>query len=102
MTTASRCGPVEFSRADTQRSAAWMIGLSLGLVALYFVLDRVLGQHIMIEALLYSTFSIAFTVSSRNTYLRPYSRAARNGIMILSVLGWYAFFLAVTALAAVI
>ena len=100
MVTASRCGPVEISRADAQRSATWMIGVTLALTVLAVALDKTVGEHIMIEALFTSSFFIALTLSSRKTFLRPYSRTARNVMMIVSVLAWYAFFLAMSALSA--
>ncbi len=96
--TASRCGSIEISRADAARGAIWMIGLCLGLTATGVVLNKALGPSIMAEALLYSAFFIAFTVASRYTYLKPYSRTARNVIIGLGVPGWFLFFLGATAL----
>lgn len=95
MITASRCRTADVSIADALRSAGWMIGVCLVLTVIATTLDKLLGDHILIEALLYSAFFIAFTVSSRNTYLRPYSRTARNVIIGVSTIGWYVFFLAV-------
>jgi hypothetical protein len=102
MTSLLRCGSVDILTADQRRSAAWMIGASLGLTLVYFGLLTVFGRHMMVQALLYAAVPIAHTVSARSTYLKPYSRIARNGIVIAGVLGWYAFFLAVTALSALI
>jgi hypothetical protein len=97
--TASRHGPLDISRAEGIRSAIWALGLSLALTATGVALDKTLGPHIMIEALLYSAFFIAVTVSSRYTYLKPYSRAARNVIVGLSVPGWYLLCLGALAVA---
>jgi hypothetical protein len=100
MITASRCGPVEISRAEAIRSGIWMLGVTFVLTATYVVLSKSLGPHITVEALLYSAFFIAFMVSSRYTYLKPYSRIARNVIVGLSVPGWYLFFLGALTLSA--
>jgi hypothetical protein len=94
MITASRCQSVDISTADAARSAGWMIGVTLVLTVLATSADKLYGPHIAIEALLYSAFFIALTISSRSTYLRPYSWAARNVIIGLICLGWYAFFFA--------
>jgi hypothetical protein len=102
MITASRCQALDISRAEALQGAAWMIGLSLLLSAVGIVLDKMLGDSIMTNALLYSAFFIAFTVSSIRTYLKPYSRAARNVIVISASIGWYVFFLAVAAIAGMI
>ncbi len=76
-----------------------MIGTTLVLTGVGMALDKAFGDHMMIEALLHSTFFIALTVSSRSTFLQPYSRAARNGIVVLGCLGWYAFFLVMNVVA---
>lgn len=101
MITASRCGSVAISRSEAVRSAIWMLGLCFVLAAAYVALSRSFGPHIMLEALIYSAFFIAFTVSSKYTYLKPYSRVARNVIIGLSIPGWYLFFLGALTLAAV-
>lgn len=98
MITASRCSSADISKADAARSGAWMIGLTLVLTVIATILDKTIGPHFAIEALLYSTFFIALTISSRNTFLKPYSRIATNGMVVLSCVGWYVFFLTVTAL----
>ncbi len=99
MITASRCGSAAISTADAGRSAGWMIGTTLALTGIGIALDKTFGDHMMIEALLHSTFFIALTVSSRGTFLRPYSRTARNVIVTLGCLGWYAFFLVFSTIA---
>lgn len=102
MITASRCGCIEISKAEAVRSGISMIGLCFFLTAVYVALSKFVGPHIMLEALIYSAFFIAFTVSSKYTYLKPYSRVARNVIIGLSVPGWYLFFLGMLAIAAAI
>jgi len=102
MLTASRCGSPDISTADALRSAGWMIGLSLALSAIGVYLDKTLGDNLPTNALLHSAFFIAFTVSCTHTFLKPYSRAARNVIAIGGSVGWYLFFLSVGALAAAI
>lgn len=99
--TASRHGPIDIPVPDALRGAAWAIGLTLLLVAVGVVLDGALGKNIFVEALLYSAFFIAFTVSARHTYLKPYSRAARNYIIGFGVPAWYLLFLGVAALRAI-
>lgn len=86
------CAP---TRAEARRSTAWMLGTSLFLTTIAVVLDKTLGDHIMIDALLFSAFFIALTVSAERLYLRPYSRTARGVLIGLSAVGWYAFFLLV-------
>ena len=98
MITASRCGSIDISKADAARSGAWMIGVTLVLTILGVALDKTVGPHVAIEALLLSAFFIALTISSRDTFLKPYSRIATNGMILLSCVGWYVFFLAVTAI----
>ena len=100
MITSSRKGPVEVSKEEARRSAIWMLGISLLLAVAGVALDKTIGQHIMIEALLYSAFFIAFTISSRFTLLKPYSSGARNSIIVGVCVGWYGFFLGVNALTA--
>lgn len=99
MITAARCESVAISRADAGRSAGWMIGTALVLTILGVTLDKTMGPHLAIDALLNSAFFIALTVSSRSTFLRPYSRTARNVLIGVGAVAWYAFFLAVGGLA---
>ena len=101
MITASRCGPADISAADAGRSAAWMLGVTFALTAVGVALDKTVGDHFAIEALIYSSFFIALTVSSHETFLKPYSRAARSVVIAASAVGWYGFFLVVGAIAAV-
>jgi hypothetical protein len=96
MITASRCSTADISMNDAGRSAAWMIGVTLLLTMLGVALDKTIGPHATIDALLHSSFFIALTISSRSTYLKPYSWAARNTLIGLVCVAWYAFFLAVS------
>lgn len=100
MITASRCRSVDFSRADAWNSGVWTIGVTLVLTVLALVLDKTLGDHVMIEALFPASLFIAMTVASRSTYLQPYSRTARGVIITLGCLAWYAFFVGMSVLAA--
>ena len=100
MITASRCASADVSKADAAISAGWMIGLTLALTTLGVTLDKTIGPHVAIEALLHSSFFIALAVSSQHTFLKPYSRVARNVIIAAMTVGWYGFFLGVSALAA--
>jgi hypothetical protein len=98
MITAARCTSADISTADAGRSAAQMIGVTLFLTVVATALDKTVGPHYTIDALLNSAFFIALTISSRSTYLKPYSWAAKSSMIALMCLGWYAFFLAVSAI----
>ena len=98
----SRCGSATLSTGDRWHSGGWMIAVTLGLTLLYFALVSLFGEHMMVQALLYSAFPIAYTVSTQSPFLKPYSPIARNVIVVVSALAWYAFFLAVTALSMLI
>lgn len=95
-----RCGAChgEISRTDSARSAAWMIGLSLAQVIPLVALDKIYGNNIFTQAGLYAAFFVALIVSSRGTYLKPYSPVARNLITGFGILLSYAFFLGVVLL----
>ena len=95
-------GALAFSRDDARRSTAWMIGTCLVLTAIGVTLDKTLGDHALIDALLYSSFFIALTVSSRDVALQNCTRTARIATMALVSLGWYAFFLAVIGIGTLI
>lgn len=98
MISQSRCGPAAILTGSKWHSGGWMIGVTLGLTLLYFALLGAFGHHMMVQALLYAAFPIAYTVSTMSASLKPKSRIARNAIVIASALAWYAFFMAVTAL----
>jgi len=96
MITASRCASADISTSDAGYSAAWMIGVTLLLTVFATTLNKTVGPHFTIDALLNSAFFIALTISSRSTYLKPYSWAAKNSMIALMCAGWYAFFVAVS------
>jgi len=98
MITSSRSGPVDLSTADAGRSAAWMLGTTLFLALLAVGLQKLFGPSVGTEALLNSGFFIALTISTRNTFLKPYSRATRTTLTTVMCVAWYAFFLAVALL----
>jgi len=100
MIRAARCGSADISKPEALRSAAWMLVITFILTAIGVLLDKTYGDHVMSEALIYSSFFIGFTWSSRNTYLKPYSPRARNVILAVSTVGWYGFFLATGMLSA--
>jgi hypothetical protein len=75
-----------------------MIAVCLGLTLLYFALLSMFGHHVMIQALLYAAFPIAYTMAARRTSPKPYSHVFRY----VGVVAWYAFFLAVTSLSALV
>lgn len=102
MITASRCSSIDISARDAGYSAGLMIGVTLLLTVLATVLNRTVGPHVAIDALLHSAFFIALTISSRATYLKPYSWAARNTMIALVCAAWYAFFLTVSLINGVI
>jgi len=102
MLTAARCGSVDISRAEATRSAGVMLGVTFLLAALGVVLDKTFGDHILFEALIYSAFFIALSVSARQTYLKPYSRTVRNVITFLIIPAWYLFFVGVLLLQKII
>ena len=98
MITASRCNSLDISASDAGYSALWMIGVTLFLTVVAVTLDKTVGPHFTIDALLNSAFFIALTISSRTTYLKPYSWAAKNSMIALMCAGWYGFFLAVSVI----
>jgi len=98
MVTASRCRSAAIGRTEALKGALTMIGISLVLTGLAVLLDMRKGQHILVDALLNSSFFIALSMASRDTYLKPYSRAARNAMVLVAIPAWYLFFLGVAAL----
>lgn len=54
MITASRCGSADISITDAGHSAAWTIGVTLFLTVLATALNKTVGPHIAIDALLHS------------------------------------------------
>ncbi|NNE09531.1 MAG: hypothetical protein HKN20_13300 [Gemmatimonadetes bacterium] len=102
MITAARCGSLEISRDEGMKSAALMLGITFVLTAIGVFLDKTYGDHAMFDALIFSSFFIALSVSARLTYLKPYTARARNVITLLIVPAWYLFFLGVMLLQEII
>lgn len=74
-----RCGaPAGVSVADQWRSAAWMLGTSLGLVILSSLVKQRIGPNAFSESLLLSAFPAALMMSNESMYFRRYSRTART------------------------
>ena len=76
-------GSVAISRSDGMKQGLLTIGLTLGLVIPCMVIDKVYGEIVPVKALMLSSWMIAFIVASRGTYLKVYSRAARNVITVV-------------------
>ena len=100
MITASRNEPTEVLWENAQRSGAWMLGTAAVLTTIGVALDKLDGDHILFTALIYSSFFIALMISTRHTFLRPYSRAARVALMAAGSVACYAFFVTVLVVAA--
>ena len=75
------CQPTDITPAEQRRSAAWMLGGTLILAVAYILLKRAFGDTIVIDAFGVSTFPIAVLMSSRDTYFKRYSSAARSIII---------------------
>lgn len=82
MAKATICNPAGISVQDQWRSAAWMIGGSIVLVAIGVLLKLRIGPNAFSEGLLYSAFPASLMLSSECTYLKRYSRAARATISV--------------------
>jgi len=87
-----RCDTTDISVRDAIKSAGLMIGISLVVAVTGVTLDTLYGDHSLINALLYSGFFIALTISSRFTYLRACSPIVQNTLAVLSIPFWYGFF----------
>lgn len=93
------CVSSGFSPVERKRSTVWLIIVSLGLVLLAVVLQLMFDQTVLSQTVLYSSYPMALILSSRYTYLKPYSRAARTIILITALAAMFGFFLAVIFLA---
>ena len=105
MAKTTRYGQLVICENRAPESAGLMIGVSLVVTAVAVVLDKLLGDHMAIDALLLSAFFIALTIASApqlGAQLKPYSRLARIALVIATCVGWYAFFLVVMAVASAI
>lgn len=102
MTKSTRYGQLVFCEDKAPESAGLMIGVSLVVTVVAVVLDRTLGDHMAIDALLLSAFFIALTIASApqmKVQLKAYSRLAKAALVAACCVGWYAFFLTVLAVA---
>jgi hypothetical protein len=77
----AHCQPADITPAEHRRSAVWMLGGTLILSVAYITLKRIFGDTPVVDAFGVSTFPIAVLVSSRDTYFKRYSRAARTVII---------------------
>jgi len=77
----AHCTPVDVTRADAWRSAGLMIALSVVVAGVYIWLKRTLGENAFLDALAAAFFPIAALGSSWDTYLKPYSFAAKVSIV---------------------
>ena len=82
MTKAAVCNPGNLTKADQMRSAAWMLGGSLLIVAAGVVLKLRLGPNAASEAMILGAFPASLMLSMESTYLKCYSRTARSVIAI--------------------
>ena len=88
-----RCAPAGVSVADQWRSAAWMLGGSLGLTIFGVLLKLQIGPNSLSEGLVYSAFPASLMLSSECTYLKRYSPAARTvmavgGALLVIAITW--------------
>lgn len=102
MIAAARCRSGDISKAEGMKSGALMLTITFVLTAIGVILDKTFGDHAMFDALIFSSFFIALSVSARQTYLKPYSATVRNVITLLVIPAWYLFFLGVMLLQEII
>ncbi len=93
------CATSGFSAADRRRSVAWMIGASLGFVAIGVGLQLLFDRTVLSQTFIYAAYPMALVLAGRSTYLKQYSGTARMLITLAGVLGMFALILAVTFLA---
>lgn len=67
---------------DGRKFAILTIAYTLLLVAIGVVLDKTLGNNAIAHALIFSSWLFGTALASRNTFLKPYSAAAKNVITI--------------------
>ena len=72
-----RCAAVEMTSEDRSRGIAWLVGGSIFLAALGFLLQLYIGRSPFTEALLYAAFPAALMLSNQSTWLKRYSRTAQ-------------------------
>ena len=93
MTKTAICNPVVPTTADQVRSAAWMIGGSLLMVAAATLFKVALGWTAWSEALIYAAFPASLMLSMESTYLKCYSPTARwvisiGGALLIVLMMW--------------
>jgi hypothetical protein len=98
MTRVWSCQPAGVSTRDARRSAAWMIGGSLGLTLSSIVLQLRIGNNALSEGLLYAAFPASLMLSSECTYFKRYSPRARlvmsvGGALLIVLMMWVSFLL---------
>ena len=87
------CNPAGLTVQDQRRSAAWMVGGSLVLVAIATLLKLQIGTNALSEGLLYAAFPASMMLSMECTYLKRYSRASRltislGGALLIVLMMW--------------
>lgn len=84
--------------ADGRNFALLTIGYTLLLVAIGVVLDKTLGNNAIAQALMFSSWLFGTALALPNTFLKPYSAAAKNVITITALSTAFLVFLAVFVL----
>ena len=93
MSSFSHCSTSDISLTDGCKSAATILGVTFALTTLGVTLDKTLGDHVAIQALILSSWMIAMVVAAPFTYLKPYSKTAQYVMIGAAVPGFYIFFL---------
>lgn len=85
---------------ELRANGVWIIGAPIAILLLYFVLVRLVGRTLPVQALLYAAAAvpIACTLAARSTPLKQYSPLVRNGIVIAIAVACYVFYLGAAAL----
>ncbi|MEM7362512.1 MAG: hypothetical protein AAF525_00695 [Pseudomonadota bacterium] len=94
MTSFFRCCSSDMTITDGFKSAATIIGVTFVLTAIGVALDKTLGNHIAIQALMLSSWMIAMAIASPFSYLKPYSKTAQYVMVSAAIPASYFFFLA--------
>jgi len=76
------CKPAHIDAADHRRSAVLVLVLTLAFAIGYILLKRLTVNDIIVDAAGISSFPAALIISSWNTYLKPYSVAAKVTIIV--------------------
>jgi len=78
----AHCQPAHVDPADQRRGAVLVLSLSFILALGYIALKRWTGDNLVVDAFGISSFPAALMISSWNTYLKPYSTAAKATIIV--------------------